>query len=139
MFLLDTNVVSELRKASNGKANRGVVAWAASVPSQEMFLSAISLFEIELGVLLAERSDPSKGVLLRQWLNGNVLPAFANRVLPITTEIAVRSALAHVPGPAPFRDSLIGATALEHSLTLVTRNVADFKNQSTLTILNPWA
>jgi predicted nucleic acid-binding protein len=83
MYVLDTNVVSELRKAKAGKANPGVVGWATAVPAALMFLSAITLHELEPGVLLAERNDPPAGALLRMWLDLHVLPTFAERVLPV--------------------------------------------------------
>ncbi len=138
MFVLDTNVVSELRKAASGSANRGVNDWAQSVPATLMFLSVISLHELEHGVLLAERSDPTKGAVLRTWLDSSVNPAFGDRLLPVTAEIARRSAALHVPDPAPFRDALIAATALHHNMTVVTRNTQDFDRFGNLTTTNPW-
>ncbi|MCL4423033.1 MAG: type II toxin-antitoxin system VapC family toxin [Actinobacteria bacterium] len=139
MYLLDTNVVSELRKVRAGKAHPGVAEWAISTPAAQMFLSAITLHELEHGVLLAERSDPHKGTLLRTWLDKSVAPAFADRVLPIDEAVARRAARLHVPDPAPFRDALIAATALEHRLTVVTRNTRDFERFADLNILNPWS
>jgi toxin FitB len=154
MFLLDTNVVSELRKARAGKANMGVSNWAAGVPAALMFVSVVSLDELEHGVLLAERKDPEKGAVLRAWLDESVLPAFADRVLPafadrvlpafadrvlpVDTETALRSAALHVPNPAPFRDAFIAATALVHGMTVVTRNNKDFDRFEDLVVLNPW-
>jgi toxin FitB len=138
MFLLDTNVVSELRKSVTGRANRGVVDWASSIPSGAMFLSVISAHELELGVLLAERSDRAKGRILRSWLSDTVFPAFDGRVLPIDASVAVRAATFHVPDPAPYRDAFIGATAAVHALTLVTRNGKDFERFRETNVLNPW-
>ena len=137
MFLLDTNVVSELRKVRLGKANRHVAKWADSVDAADLFLSAITIQELEMGVLLAERRDPSQGAIFRAWLNGHVLPAFSGRVLPVDIAVAQRSARLHVPDPRPVRDALIAATALVHGMTVVTRNVADFEPTGVL-ILNPW-
>ena len=137
MFLLDTNVVSELRKIRLGKANRHVAKWADSVDAADLFLSAITIQELEMGVLLAERKDPSQGAIFRAWLNGHVLPAFNGRVLPVDIAVAQRSARLHVPDPRPVRDALIAATALVHGMTVVTRNVADFKPTG-VPILNPW-
>ena len=137
MYLLDTNVVSELRKARSGRANRGVVQWADAVDAAELFVSVISLQELEIGVLLAEGRDAATGALLRSWLNQHVLPAFSGRVLPVDTTVALRSALLHVPDPRPVRDSLIAATALVHEMTVVTRNVADF-GPSGVAVVNPW-
>lgn len=138
MFLLDTNVVSELRKIRSGKADRHVAAWADSVEASDLYLSAIVVHELEIGVLLAERRDPSQGALLRAWLNGHVLPAFSGRILSVDTAVAQRSARLHVPAPRPVRDGLIAATALVHGMTVVTRNVVDFESTG-VSILNPWA
>lgn len=137
MYLLDTNVISELRKARAGKANRAVAAWAAAVPTIDLFVSVIAIHEIEIGVLLAERRDPSQGQLLRVWLDVHVLHAFEGRVLPVDTPIARRSAHLHVPNPRPVRDALIAATALVHGMTVVTRNVADFEPMGVHAI-DPW-
>ena len=137
MFLLDTNVVSELRKVRLGKANRHVAKWADSVDATDLFLSAITIQELEMGVLLAERRDPSQGAIFRAWLNGHVLSAFNGRVLPVDIAVAQRSARLHVPDPRPVRDALIAGTALVHGMTVVTRNVADFEPTGVL-ILNPW-
>jgi toxin FitB len=139
MFVLDTNVVSELRKAKAGKANNGVVDWANRVPAALMFLSVISLQELEHGVLLAERRDPRKGKVLREWLDGRVLPAFADRVVPVDTPVALQAAALHVPDPAPVRDAFIGATALVHGMTVVTRNTTDFERYTGLEVIDPWA
>ena len=101
MYVLDTNVVSELRKARAGKAAPQVVAWAESVPAALMFLSALTVQELEHGVLLVERSDERAGALLRQWLDLYVLPTFAERILPVDEHVAARAAALHVPDPAP--------------------------------------
>lgn len=136
MFLLDTNVVSELRKVRLGRADRNVALWAEGVETAALYLSAITVQELEIGVLLAERRDPPQGAVFRRWFEDQVLPAFAGRVLPVDTAVARRSAVLHVPDPVPFRDSLIAATALVHHMTLVTRNVADFQ-ASCVELLNP--
>lgn len=137
MFLLDTNVVSELRKARAGRADKNVAAWAAGKPASVMFVSVITIQELELGVLLAERRDAVQGAVLRRWLDGHVLPAFAERILPIDTVVARRGALLHVPDPRPVRDALIAATGLVHGMTVVTRNVADFAPTGAK-IIDPW-
>jgi toxin FitB len=138
MFVLDTNVVSELRKAKSGRANQGVVEWAEAVPAALVFLSAISVQELEHGVLLAERGDPPKGKILRAWLDGSVMPAFSDRIVPVDAPVALQAAALHVPNPAPVRDALIGASALVHGMAVVTRNLADFERFVGLEVINPW-
>lgn len=137
IFVLDTNVVSELRKVRSGKADDNVAAWADSVSANDLYLSAITIQELEIGVLLAERRDPAQGAMLRAWMNNHVLPAFSGRVLPIDITVAQRSARLHVPDPRPVRDALIAATALVHGMTLATRNVIDFEPTGVM-IVNPW-
>lgn len=138
MFVLDTNVVSELRKVRSGKADPGVAEWAVGVASAELFVSAITIHELEHGVLLMERSDPRQGAVLRAWLDGSVGAAFADRVLPVDERVARRAAALHVPDPAPFRDALIAGTALVHGMTVVTRDRKDFERFDGLEVLDPW-
>lgn len=126
MFLLDTNVVSELRKAGTGRAHPAVVAWAEGVDAATLFLSVVTILEIERGVLLAERRDAAQGAVLRTWLERKVLSAFEGRILPVDTAVARHCAGLHVPDPKSDRDALIAATALVHGLTVATRNMADF-------------
>lgn len=137
MFLLDTNVVSELRKVRLGKADANVAAWAQSVDAADLFVSAITLMELELGVLSMERKDAQQGALLRLWLEQQVLTEFAGRTLPIDTAVAQRCARLHVPDRRCERDALIAATALVHGMTVVTRNVEDFKPTG-VPLTNPW-
>ena len=137
-YLLDTNVVSELRKTRTHNADLNVVAWAGGVPASSMFLSAISVLEIEAGVLLAERRNPVQGAALRSWLALRVLPTFARRILPVDTEVALQCARLHVPDRRADRDALIAATALVHGMTVVTRNVSDFAPTG-VAIVDPWA
>jgi len=137
MYLLDTNVVSELRKAKAGKADRNVVAWAKTVSAGDLFISAITVLELETGVLAIEHRDTTQGTPLRAWMEGHVLPAFAGRILPVDTAIAQRCALLHVPNRCAERDALIAATALVHGMTVVTRNTADFEATGA-PLLNPW-
>lgn len=139
MFVLDTNVVSELRKVRAKKADRGVAEWAAGVASVHLFISAMTVHELELGVLLAERRDRRQGALLRRWLDESVTAAFADRVLAIDETVARRAAALHVPGPAPLRDAFIAAAALVQRMTVVTRNVRDFERFDGLAVVNPWA
>ena len=137
MFVLDTNVVSELRKANAGKADANVVAWANSVLPASLFLSAISILELEMGILLIERRDQEQAKMLRNWLENQVLPTFEERILVVDTAVARQCARLHVPDPCSERDALIAATALVHGMTVVTRNVDDYKPTG-IAILNPW-
>ena len=137
MYLLDTNVVSELRKVRLGKADANVAAWADSVDAAELFVSAISIMELELGVLSIERKDAAQGAVLRAWMERHVLPEFAERMLPVDTAVAQRCARLHMPDRRGERDALIAATALVHGMAMVTRNVADFEPTG-VTIVDPW-
>lgn len=137
MYLLDTNVLSELRKRRSGKIDAAVEAWAGSVDQADMYLSVITVMEIELGIVLLERRDPRQAGVLRLWLHEKVMPAFAGRILPVDTPIALRCARLHVPDTKSERDAWIAATGLVHDLTIVTRNVADFAGTGTV-LLNPW-
>lgn len=137
MYLLDTNVISEIRKIRFGSANKNVAKWADDVDARELYLSVITVEELELGVLLLERRDPKQGSVLRAWLDQQVLPAFEGRILEIDMAIVLRSAHLHVPNPKPLRDGLIAATALVHSMTVVTRNVDDFK-MAGVKVFDPW-
>lgn len=142
MYLLDTNVISELRKTGmfydkSIKADRHVTSWASGVPFESMFLSVISVLELEQGTLQMERRDALQGAMLRTWVDHQVLPAFSNRILLVDRAVAQRCAVLHVPNPRSYRDALIAATALVHGMTVVTRNVRDFKDTG-VALLNPW-
>ena len=137
MYLLDTNVVSELRKTKSNKADKHVVAWANSVSASTLFLSVISILELETGILLLERKDPAQGSLLRSWLETHVLTAFVDRVLPVDIAVARQCAKLHIPNPQSDRDAMIAATAFVHGMIVVTRNTNDFTNTG-VEILNPW-
>ena len=134
MYLLDTNVISELRKP---QADANVVAWAKSVTAPRMFISVVTLKELETGVLRMERREPAQGKVLRTWLKRHVMPAFDARILPVDAAVALRCAHLQVPDQANESDALIAATALVHGLTVVTRNVSDFKS-SGVALINPW-
>jgi predicted nucleic acid-binding protein len=135
MFLLDTNVISELRRPE--RANRNVVAWAGAIPAASFFLSAISILEIEIGAQRFARKDSAQGAVLRAWIDEQILPRFESRILPVDTSVAQRCARLHVPDPRSERDALIAATASVHGLTVVTRNTADFESAG-VALLNPW-
>ncbi len=137
MFVLDTNVVSELRKARQGKADANVAHWAGSVNAASLYLSAITVFELELGIGQLARKDAGQATTLRSWLDRLVLPEFFGRILPVDATVAQRCARLHLPEPRAERDALIAATALVHGMTVVTRNVADFE-QTGVQVLNPW-
>lgn len=142
MYLVDTNVVSELRKSSASRGryvtiDRNVLAWAKGVPAASQFLSVISILELETGALLMERRDPRQGAVLRSWLQNYVMPTFNGRILPVDTPVAKKCAALHVPNPCSHRDALIAATALVHGMTVVTRNISDFEPTG-VALLNPW-
>lgn len=137
MYLLDTNVVSELRKASTGKTNPNVVAWAKGVNASHLFVSVITIMELELGILAIERKDDIQGGMLRAWFEQQVLPEFVERTLPVDTSIALRCAKLHIPDKRGERDAMIAATALVHGMIVVTRNVSDFSGTG-VSIVNPW-
>lgn len=137
MFVLDTNVVSELRKAKAGKADLNLTRWASQALPGALFVSAVTILELELGVLRIERRDGAQGAVLRAWLDDHVLTAFADRVLPIDAAVARLCAKLLVPDPMPDRDAMIAATALTHGMTVVTRNTTDFERTG-VPLLNPW-
>jgi toxin FitB len=137
VYLLDTNVISELRLIRIGRGNPYVGAWADRQDQSLLFLSAICLFEIEMGILQLERRDPRQGAALRGWMTGFLLPMFSNRILPVDDIVARACAALHVPDPAPIPDSLIAATALVHGLTVITRNTPDFARTG-VSMINPW-
>ena len=137
MLLLDTNVVSELRKSGTKKIDKHVEQWAKNIPAKNLFISVITLLEIEIGVLQVERRDLTQGKVLRTWLVDHVMRAFQDRIISIDVAITQACAKLHVPDPCSDRDALIAATAQVHSLTVVTRNTQDFKKTG-IPLINPW-
>jgi len=136
-YLLDTNVVSELRKIGDGKADARVAAWVDTEDAESFFISAITILELERGVLGIQRRDAAQGARLRAWLDNHVRPEFAGRILPIDDQIATRCAHLHIPDRRNEVDALIAATALVHGLTVATRNVRDFEGTGVV-VVNPW-
>jgi toxin FitB len=135
MYIFDTNVVSELRKLA--KSDPRVSAWSSSIPIARTYLSAITILEIEIGILRIARKDKAQAVYLRTWLDNQVLVQFDGRILPVDVLVAKSCATLHVPNPRPDRDAYIAATALVHGMTVVTRNVADFAPTG-VRVFNPW-
>ena len=136
MFLVDTNVISALRRPES--APQALRAWAEATPAMDLYISAMSVYELELGILRIERRDSAQGRMLRNWFTRSVLAQFRDQILPVDSVIATRCAALHVPDPRPERDSFIAATALVHRFVLVTRNVRDFEPMG-VEILNHWA
>ena len=137
MFLLDTNVVSELRKVGDGKADARVVAWISRHDAASFYISALTLMELEIGILRIERRDAEQGKRLRTWFDRHVLPEFQERTLPIDAAVALKCARLHVPDPRAERDALIAATAMVHGMTVVTGNRTDFEATS-VAFVDPW-
>ena len=136
-YLLDTSVVSELRKRP-GRVDPGVLDWAHNHHPRDLYVSVVTVMEIELGVAQVERRDLEQGAVLRRWMEAGVMAGFAGRILSIGVEIARRAAHLHVPDPRTERDAYIAATADIHGMTVVTRNLADFVPTGVPT-LNPWS
>ena len=137
MFLLDTNVVSALRRAASAETDEHLITWASSVESNALYLSSISVLELEIGVQRVERRDKRQGEVLRSWLVDKVRPAFRGRVLSFDEASALICAGYHVPNPRSDRDSFIAAIAESNDMTVVTRNVKDFEPLG-VQVLNPW-
>ena len=137
MYVLDTNVVSELRKVGDGRADPNVTRWIAAQDAGRLYISALTVMELEIGVLRIERRDRGQGALLRTWLEERVLPEFMERILPVDGTVARRCAGLHVPDPRSERDALIAATALVHAMSIVTRNVRDFE-PTKVPMVDPW-
>ena len=137
MILLDTNVVSELRKIGSGRADPRVAEWDRQQKADQLFLSVMSLYEIEQAILLLERRDPKQSQVLRTWLDGMLIPAFAGRIIAVDVPVAAMAARLQIPNPRPIADSLIAATAIIHGLTIATRNTGDFQGLP-VALFNPW-
>ena len=136
--LLDTNVITELRKLGDGKAAARVAAWVSDRDAASFYISALTLMELEIGILRIERRDAVQGKRLRMWMDGHVLPEFLGRTLPVDSDVALKCARLHVPDPRAERDALIAATAIVHGMTVVTGNMADFATTGA-EVIDPWA
>ncbi|MCY3813639.1 MAG: type II toxin-antitoxin system VapC family toxin [Gammaproteobacteria bacterium] len=137
MFLLDTNVISELRKVGDGRAEEGVAAWVEDADAASFYVSVLTLMELEIGILRLERRDVQQGQMLRTWMDTLVLPEFRERTLPVDPAVALMCARLHVPDPRAERGALIAATAIVHSMSVVTGNVADFEKTG-VEVIDPW-
>lgn len=142
MYLLDTNVLSEMRKASRTQASSPrmdscVESWVKGVSALDLHVSVVSILELERGFHLLKRREPAQAEIIRLWVRNRVLPSFDGRILTVDLAVVQRCAALQVPGPIEYRDSLIAATALVHGMTVVTRNVAHFQ-RTDVAILNPW-
>jgi len=137
MYILDTNVVSEARKIRAGRGDSAVANWLDEVSPEDMYISVISVHELETGISLKERADKIQGSILREWFENHVLVAFKDRILPVTTEAAIESAKLHVPNPQPLQDAYIAGTALANKMVVVTRNISDFEKMK-VPVFNPW-
>ena len=138
MYLLDTNVIAELRKLGNGKADARVAAWILKRDAASCYISVLTLMELEIGILRLERHDTLQGERLRKWMDRHVLPEFLERTLTVDPAVALKCAQLHVPDPRAERDALIAATAIVHGMKVVTRNVVDFELTG-VEVINPWA
>jgi predicted nucleic acid-binding protein len=136
-MLLDTNVLSELRKVRSGKTSPAFIRWESTVKASQLMLSVITLQELEVGILRLERKEQQQARILREWFTNYVQPEFRHRILPVTKEIAYRSAMLLVDSGRSCEDALIAATAYVHKLPVVTLNVKHFKDTG-VKIINPW-
>lgn len=135
-FLLDTNVVSEIRRPT--RMPKTVADWFNGVEADAMFLSVATLLEIEVGIRRLERRDPSQGAILRRWKSESLIRTFRGRVLPVDEDVAQCCGAIQVPDQRPLLDSIIAATAIVHKLMVVTRNVEDFRSMP-VAVVNPWS
>jgi PIN family toxin-antitoxin system, toxin component len=127
MYLLDTNIISELKKLDSGKIHPQVQRWAYSINLMQTKISVVSITEIRTGILSLARKDQAQAASLDNWFTNRLLPAYRTRTLSVDTEVALICAQLHIPAKRPINDAYIAATAIAHNLTLVTRNVRDFQ------------
>jgi len=134
-FLLDTNVLSELRKGE--RCNPNVARWFAELPDEAVLLSVLSVGEIRRGIENVRRRDPPAAAALQSWLS-ELVKLHTDRILPIDLEVAQHWGYMGVPDPVPVLDGLIGATAKAHGLTVATRNTEDIARTG-VAVFNPFA
>ena len=127
MYLLDTNIISELKKLDSGKIHPQVQRWAYSINLMQTKISVVSIIEIRTGILSLARKDQAQAASLDNGFTNRLLPAYRTRTLSVDTEVALICAQLHIPAKRPINDAYIAATAIAHNLTLVTRNVRDFQ------------
>ena len=135
--LLDTNVVSELRKVGDGKADLNVTAWLSGRDARDLYISAITVLELERGIIGIQRRDVEQGARLRTWMDSRVRPEFAQRIIAIDGAIATRFPQLHILDRRNEADALIAAKAIVHGLTVVTRNIRDFEGAGVI-LVDPW-
>ena len=136
-YLLDTNVISELRKAGDGKADLNVTTWIGAQDSRDLYISAITILELERGILSIQRRDIEQGSRLRAWMDSRVRPGVGERIISIDDAVATRCAHLHIPDRRNEADALIAATAIVHGLVVVTRNIQDFQGTGVV-LVDPW-
>ncbi|WP_298047215.1 type II toxin-antitoxin system VapC family toxin [uncultured Cardiobacterium sp.] len=127
MYLLDTNIISELKKLDSGKIHPQVQRWAYSINLMQTKISVVSIIEIRTGILSLARKDQAQAASLDNWFTNRLLPAYRTRTLSVETEVALICAQLHISAKRPINDAYIAATAIAHNLTPVTRNVRDFQ------------
>ena len=127
MYLLNTNIISELKKLDSGKIHPQVQRWAYSINLMQTKISVVSIIEIRTGILSLARKGQAQAASLDNWFTNRLLPAYRTRTLSVDTEVALICAQLHIPTKRPINDAYIAATAIAHNLTPVTRNVRDFQ------------
>lgn len=137
MYLLDTNIISELKKLDSGKIHPQVQRWAYSINLMQTKISVVSITEIRTGILSLARKDKAQAASLDNWFTNRLLPAYRTKTLPVDTKVALIYAQLNVPNKRPINDAYIAATAIAHKLKLVTRNIQDFQGMP-ITLENPF-
>ena len=127
MYLLDTNIISELKKLDSGKIHPQVQRWAYSINLMQTKVSVVSIIEIRTGILSLARKGQAQAASFDNWFTNRLLPAYRTRTLSVDTEVALICAQLHIPTKRPINDAYIAATAIAHNLTPVTRNMRDFQ------------